>query len=256
MSKYKVSFICPSINPDKWTSIYESMSLGCKNNNFEFIFVGPQFNTNIYSIPNAKYIMDFGSPSRCFQIGSLLVEGEFLAWCSDDYIVEENAVDETFEYIKDLDIKDDGINLLYSEGLNFTGDQHLDKMYWWAHTHPDLRHPGVSTDWWWHGAFMYRVETWYKFGGLDCAFEHVNMNTHDLGFAVQANGGRIINSPRRVFKADCQPRPITTPVLQAFYQNDRPRFAYLYSDKDYAYKRKVDINNWKNAPSKWSRRFG
>jgi hypothetical protein len=255
MKNIKVSVIIPSIHPDKWIRLYQYMQKSCTQHKFELIFVGPYFTNQISDIDSIKYIKDFGSPSRCFQMGSLIAEGEYLAWGSDDYIIEPNAFDQTFEYISDLDIQDDGVNLLYSEGPNFTGNQHLDKMYWYAHTHPDLREPGVSNKWWILGAFMYKVDTWHKFGGLDCGFEHVNMNTHDFGFTIQAHGGRLINSPCRVYKADWAPWTDDNPIKHAWFDNDKPRFMQLYADPEYAYKRQIDINNWKDYPSKWQRRF-
>jgi hypothetical protein len=255
MKNIKVSVIIPSINPTKWYDLYNQMLLSSKNNNFELIFVGPYLANNIGNIDNIKYIMDYGSPSRCFQMGSLIAEGEYIAWGSDDYMIEEDAFDKTFDYISDMNIQDDGVNLLYSEGPNFTGNQHVDKMYWYARTHADLREPGVKDTWWILGAFMYRLETWYKYGGLDCGFEHVNMNTHDFGFAIQANGGRLINSPCRVYKADWSPWNDSNPMKHAWEQNDKPRFQKLYADENYAFNRKIDINNWKEYPSRWKRRF-
>ena len=253
----KVSIIVPSINPDKWLPMYYGMTNSCRNHKFEFIFVGPYYNNQLNGIGNIKFIRDFGSPSRCFQIGSLLAEGEYLGWAADDYLIEENAFDLTFEYIEKENIKDDGINLLHSEGPNFTGNQHLDMNYWNAHTHADLRFPGVRSDWTTHCAFMYKTETWHRFGGLDCGFEHVNMNTHDLGFAIQANGGRIIHSPCRVYRADWAPWDNNNklPIQCAWEENDKPRFMDLYSDKDYAFHRKISIDNWKNCPTHWPRRF-
>jgi hypothetical protein len=253
----KVSIIIPSINPDKWLSFYHQMTKSSKNNSFELIFVGPYTTEQISGLKNIKFVRDFGSPSRCFQIGSLLAEGEYLAWGSDDYLIEEDAIDLTFSLIEKENIKDDGVNLLYSEGPNFTGTQHLDSSYWVAHTHPDLRLPGVKTNWRILGAFMYRTETWYKFGGLDCGFEHVNMNTHDFGFVIQANGGRLINSPCRVYRANWAPwdNNNKSPIQLAWEENDKPRFVKLYSDPEYPLKRNININNWKDYPSVWGRRF-
>lgn len=253
----KVSVIIPSINPNKWLGLYRGMESSCIKHEFELIFVGPYYTPNVDEIDRVKFIRDFGSPSRCFQMGSLIAEGDYLAWGSDDYIIDPGAFDMTLDYLETENIQDDGINLLLSEGPNFTGTQHLDMSYWHAHTHDDLRLPGVHPDWKTQCAFMYRTETWHRFGGLDCAFEHVNMNTHDLAFSIQAHGGRMINSPCRVYRADWIPWSNTnkSPIQLAFEENDKPRFLSLYGQDGHARSRKVSIDNWKNSPSRWPRRF-
>jgi hypothetical protein len=258
MAKYKLSVILPSIAPEKWTNIYNQLVKATNGISFELIACGPYFPTkNLENISNFKFIRDFGSPSRCFQIASGFVEGEFLCWCSDDYLIENDSILDTFKMLDNIQVGDDCINLLFSEGPNFTGNQHLDLNYWNAYTHNDLRKPGIKSNWKISGAFMYKKETWDKFGGLDCKFEHVNMNTHDLGFAIQANGGTIINSPRRVFAADWKPWDTLNknPIQLAFEENDKPRFENLYSDEDYAFRRKISLDNWKQADNIWKRRF-
>jgi hypothetical protein len=158
-----------------------------------------------------------------------------------------------------MNIEDDGINLLYSEGQNFTGTQHIDLNYWTTAYHSSFKVPGVNQEWKIFGAFMVKLKTWKKFGGLDCRFEHVNMNTHDFSFAIQNNGGRIINSPCRVYMANWSPWPteesLKGPIQLAWEQNDEQLFKNLYSNPNYINERNIDINNWKNSPSVWPRRF-
>ena len=252
----KLSIIVPSISPDKWLGMYNGVKNSCKNHEFELIFVGPSYTNDLDGLYNIKYVKDLGCPSRCLQIGSLLAEGEYIAWAADDYLVEEKAFDLTFEYLEGQNVQDDGINLLYTEGVDFSGNQDRDPSYWIAHTHADLRHPGVMRHWTINPVFMYRTETWYKFGGLDCSFEHVNMNAHDLAFSIQAKGGRIIKSPVRVYRANWKPWNDTDkhPIQLAWEENDRPRFYELYQNINQALERRVDLNNWKNSAAVWPRR--
>jgi hypothetical protein len=254
----KVSLIVPSIRPDSWNRLFDEMMSSCQKYSFELIFVGPKAPADLHELPNLKFVRDYGSPSRCLQIGSLLAEGEYISWCSDDCQIEPNAFDQAIILFDEKLTDKDGMIMLYSEGQNFSGTQHQEKEYWVAHTHPDLRLPGVKEGWKIAPIFMYKTKTFYEFGGLDCHFEHVNMNTHDLAFAIQAKGGTIEYSPLRVFRFNWNPdsqRPDYAPILNSFVQNDRPRLAALYQNPHASQFREISLNNWKNQPSKWSRRF-
>ena len=80
----KLSIIVPSISPDKWLGMYNGVKNSCKNHEFELIFVGPSYTNDLDGLYNIKYVKDLGCPSRCLQIGSLLAEGEYIAWAADD----------------------------------------------------------------------------------------------------------------------------------------------------------------------------
>jgi hypothetical protein len=240
--------------------MFKDMDLSCSKYEFEIIAVGP-YEPSRYLLDqrkNLKYIRDFGSPSRCLQIGGLVAEGEFFAWCSDDCRIESSAFDLAIEFFENNLTDKDGMTMLYSEGENFTGVQHEDKSYWIAHTHPDLRFIGVNKDWKIAPVFMYKTKTFYEFGGIDCNFEHVNMNTHDLAFAIQASGGKIVESPTRVYKFNWNPNPYRQeyqPIFLAFIQNDRPRLQALYQNPSAALDRVKNYNNWKEQEPVWKRRF-
>lgn len=255
----KISLVIPSIHPENWLSLFQGMQTSCLKNSFEIIFVGPYpVPSELSGFNNVKYIKDLGCPSRCLQLGSTIAEGTFLSWCSDDCQIQPGAFDEAIETFEQNLTDSDGINLLYSEGENFTGTQHLEKSYWIGYTHPDLRCPGVNPEWSLAIIFLYKRHTFYKFGGVDCRFEHANMNLHDLAFAIQNSGGKIINSKSLMFKFNFNPnvhREEYRPVYSAYLQNDGPLFKSLYQDPQAASKRAVSMDNWRNQDSVWKRRF-
>ena len=253
----KLSLVIPSIRPTHWTSLVSDMALACQNNEFEIIFVGPFLPPQeLVDKSYVKYIKDFGCPSRCLQIGSMLAEGEYLAWCSDDCRIVPNTFDEAIALFDSKLSERDGMNMLYSEGSGYTGTQHETPEYWVARTHTDLQLEGVADGWKIAPIFMYKTKFFREMGGLDCSFEHVNQNTHDLAFAVQSRGGVIVNSPSRVFKFDWQPeKPDYPPILAAFILNDRPLFDQKYRKTNAAAARYVPYDNWKAQPAVWKRRF-
>lgn len=255
----KLSLIIPSISPERWYSLAKGMELACRRHSFEIIFVGPKPLTNeMLGCPYAKAIRDFGCPARCLQMGALIAEGEYLAWASDDCFLEPDMMDEALDYFDSSLTEQDGMALLYSEGENYTGTQHEDPSYWIAYTHPDLRLAGVNSEWKIAPIGMYKRATFCKHGGFDCAFETVNFNTHDLAFAVQHAGGRVVTSPHRVFRYNWSPdssRPAYQPVFMAFIQ-DQHRMRTLYSNPNYINERNISLDNWRSQPALWPKRYG
>lgn len=256
MNKPKISIILPSIGPNKWEGLYEQIQKSVGPYSFEVIAVGPYFPPKeLESKGRFKFVRDFGCVSRCLQIGLLVAEGELITWLPDDCMIFEKAYEETISFFEKKERKD-GITILYSEGPNFSGNQHVDFKYWICGTHPDLRLKSVNPSWQIAPIFMYRTDYFRELGGLDCSFEHVNMNTHDLAFRVQNSGGTMFHSPCRVFASDWKPWGVPKgPIQRAYEENDLPRFQKLYGGEDNPLQRKVELDNWKNAEPIWSKRF-
>ena len=96
-------------------------------------------------------------------------------------------------------------------------------------SHGDLKFRWVKEGWRIAPIFMYDRAFFVGLGGLDCSYEHVNMNTHDLAFQVQQKGGRIFTSPKSIW-FDWQPeKKDYMPILSSFIVNDRPKFNQQYS---------------------------
>lgn len=245
----KISIIVPTINNYTVEHLINQFSLGCKKYDWEVIFIGPYFTINANK--NVKFIKDFGSPSRCLQIASLICEGEYLCWCPDDVMIERSAIDECIDFADREMSFSDAMCLRYSEGENFSGTQDSDCDYWLAHTHEPLRLPGVKPSWLIAPLFMMKTDFFYEKGGLDCRYEHINMNTHDLMFDIQSGGGKVFMSPSKVFSVKWTPLDGSyRPTVEAFHQNDKPLFFNSYKN---VYTRRVSLNNWKKSPPVWHR---
>jgi hypothetical protein len=257
MKKYDLTIVIPGIRPDKWLNIYNQLSQAVVNHSFQLICVGPKLPPQeLENYNNFIYVRDFGSPSRCFQIGAKLALGKFIAFIPDDCVLEIGAFSDAIDLLSSKQIID-GLTLLYSEGPNYTGVQHLQNEYWVAHTHPDLRFKKVEPNWRIAPLFMYETSYFNELGGLDCRFEHINMNTHDLAFRVQQNGGILYPSPRKILSANWEPwdNNNKSPVQLAYELNDKPLFESVYS-ADYPIKVGIDFDNWKKwAEPFWKRRY-
>jgi hypothetical protein len=177
---------------------------------------------------------------------------EFLCWIPDDCILTERGLELSLEYMYLNSSKEDGMCLLYSEGINFTGNQDTTPSYWVGSTHEDQRKRWVNPDWKIAPLFLYRRELYNNLGGIDCRFEHANLNTHDLAYRVQKMGGVIHLSPQKILSVSWVPGQEV--ITQAHFENDIPLFNNLYSGEE-SPRIFIDILNWRESSNIWKRRF-
>ena len=177
--KYDVSICLPAHRTQLWQRLYESAVEAVGPYSWEMILVGPNNPPPFFDDKkNFKFLKDFGTPSRCAQIATMLAEGEFMMWGSDDGYFLKNSIRECISLKKNLDRKDVVI-IRYAEGRDYSGKSPPDE-YWKAWTHPDLRLPGVPEDYMITLLSMFSLDYFRELGGWDCRFEHLNMNCHDL----------------------------------------------------------------------------
>ena len=258
-SNIDLSIVIPSINPSVWLDLFSQLSKTIVRYNFELICVGPFFPTKeLESYHNFLFIKDYGCPSRCFQLGSTIANGKYLAFISDDCMIEQ-TFDDCINFMNSYAGPEDGMNLLYSEGPGYTGSQDKDPGYWRPYTHGALRLRHVRPDWNVATCFLYRTDFFRHIGGLNCQFEHVNMNSHDLAFRAQRKGTKIHQSPRKTHSADWHPwesdESKKGPIQLSFEQNDMPLFKKIYQDTDEEPPIFISYDNWRNVPNVWPRRF-
>jgi len=259
----QLTIVIPGIRTNNWIRILEQIRESCSRHTFEIIFSSPEdFPKEILGNTEVNYIKDFGSPSRSLQRAACQARGEFLAVMSDDVIVHKNSLSDALDQLKNSGKENTSILALrYTEGVDFQANLNdFSKDYWNAYYHADLRLSGINNSWKICLMFMMKTSRFNYLGGIDCRFEHFNMNLHDMAFRNQRDGGDIIISDMIVTSHDWEPnRNIDSSyILQAHYQNDYPLFHSIYSNKITSELRpiSIDINNWKNQPDKWPRKYG
>jgi hypothetical protein len=256
----ELSIIVPGVRKENWDLLYQQTEQACKNHTFEMIFAGPhQPSDFLLSKSNVSSIIDFGTPSRCLQIAAANVKGKFITWLADDAHVIENSIDSALELLKSKNAEKDIICMRYIEGENRNGNPaNFADFYWVAWTHPDLQLEGVEKSWKIPCVMMISSDYFRNMGGLDCDFEHINFNVHDLAFRSQRNGSVVHMSPDFIMNCDWEPHrnASNSPVIAA-YPSDKARFQSKYFSKYEVSKNpiRIDFNNWKNSPEKWFRRF-
>jgi hypothetical protein len=248
-----LTILIPGIRSNRWDNIYEDLENCVGKYKFELICIGPYLPSVVLNNrKNFRYIKDLGTPSRCLQIGSEFAIGEFICWIPDDCILEKGSLEKALDFMYEKSNIEDGMCLTYSEGIDFTGNQDKDENYWVGYYHDDQRLKQVDPTWKIAPLFMYRTQIFRDLGGLDCSFEHVNLNTHDLAYRVQKNGGTIHLSPSKILSVSWVPGQDV--ITQAHFENDIPIMNNLYDNDEFP-RIKISVDNWKNSSYIWLRRF-
>lgn len=253
-----LSICVPSIRVERWSGLYQSVCDSIGKNSFEMVFVGPcEVPKEFKKIKNCKFILDYGTPTRCTQIGALHCTGKLFTWVSDDGLYLENTLEKSIvEFSKKTD--KDEMAILYGEGDGFHKKPFFGNHppeYWNAHYH-DMKETNVPKHYKIAPLGLLNLKYFKDIGGFDCRYEHINYSTHDLAFRLQNDGGIVHLSPDYVIGFDCPPEQERTdyePVRDAFYLNDYPLFHKEYRAK-YDFSRvKIKFDNWKKSPEKWRR---
>ena len=254
--KYDISICMPAHRSHLWQGVYESIQSAVGNYSWELIAVGPNPPTEFFNDKlNFKFLKDFGTPSRCGQIATMLSEGRLILNAVDDGFFVPQSIEKCIDLQKTLR-REDVIVARYTEGINFSGPEHGQE-YWHVKNYPDLLELGIPEDYYMIMSAVFDASYFRELGGWECnGYEHLNMNTHDLAFRAQRNGSKVYFSPTLVMKNNWNPNMGDhVPVAKAHVEND---YAYFASEmkKDQSNRIKIDFFNWIHSPRVWTRRFG
>jgi len=253
-----VSILIPAIRVNNWARMYSTILESCKNHSFELILISPfDLPDDLKKFDNIKLIKDFGHPTRAAQIGLLQCSGRLTYHCVDDALFYPGAIDLAIDLYDSSCNRRDVVNMRYREGENFTG-QEWPRAFWFAYYHDELRLSGIDSRWKISLHPLMSTEFLKEIGGGDCQFEYINHPLHDLMFRVQADSGRIFDSP--IDATTCNHyggRSIDHASIhdaQTYY--DLPIFKDLYSQANIASTRiKIPLDNWEQTSDYWHRRF-
>lgn len=255
---FDVSILIPAIRTHNWSRMYDTIVSACQNHTFELVLVSPfDLPEDLKRYDNIRLIKDYGSPTRCAQIGLLECRGRLVYHCVDDALFYTGSIDTAIDFYDGYCSEKDVVNMRYREGANFSG-QEWTHSFWFAHYHDELRLAGIES--FWKISLHPLMSTSYlkEIGGWDCSYEYINHPLHDLMFRVQADGGKLFDSPTDATTCDHYGgRTVDhASIHDAQAYNDLPRFRSLYSAPGVASARiKIPLDNWKESPSRWERRF-
>lgn len=249
----KLSVLLPSIRVGNIKRLYESIQKSTKEE-FELIVVGPyDLPFTVRDIKNIKYIKDFGSPVRAQQIALNNACGEWIAWASDDGYFLPGTLEIAFSLVENSKSVIIG---KYFEG-NHSKDME-DIHYYYIYTHDASRCPFVPKNCLMLMEGIVSREIAYELGGWDAqSFEVLPMAFNDFSIRLYNYGCQFKFQSEPMFKCGHMPGtegdhgPIHN--AQTFY--DLPRFKLIYSKESSKQRIKIPLDNWKNTPEVWERRF-
>jgi len=261
MDKPEISIILPAIRQENWDALYDSIVMSTSRR-FELIICGPYALTaKLQQLRNVKYVKDFGSPTRASAIASLLAEGKLITWLTDDAILLPRSLDLAISTLYSMGSDYKNVILSkYLEGAVGTHKTHQPDYYYKLNGKPGFRPCTYSQhlpDEWliFNTAIMYR-EFFEELGGLDCNFEHAAMADSDFAIRAQSAGANV--KLTQIIMYDCDHGQADhKPIEIAQVQFDEPLIQGKYRDPAWRQKLEthIDLNNWKNFPIVWDRRF-
>ena len=251
----KLSILCPSIRIEKIPKLYDSIC-NSFHDSFELIIVGPY--QPIHLPVNVKFIQDWGSPVRAQQIALCHTEGEYISLAVDDGLFIKDALEKVFEQGVD-----DPISLKYIEGNDTIDFNHRSSIwmdnpsYYRLDYHLQAFKPYTPSDTVLFNFGIVSREIVFNMGGWDCQFESIALSQLDFAIRLNFAGYKVKLSHDVCLKCDWEPgdQGLHKPVHDAF-MSDSNLYTKIYSDASCWDRINIDINNWKNSPERWVRRFG
>ena len=262
----KLSIILPSIRPQNLVRWFDAAEKSCKTYDYEVLIVSPYMPPEeILTKPNVTFIHSYCSPTVSFMQGSCLAKGEYIFNFTDDCLLTLNSLDFAIKIFDGTYGEKDILNLNYVEGFLDPDTLKITKEpvpfsndYWLASTYPEYRKPGIDESWQLAPHFLMKRAYFEVLGGLDCNFEYLNYNLHDLVFRAQANGSKVYQSDLTC--SLCSHLPDKTgdhgPINEAHYEWDVPMFDLVYSKPGAIASRIfLKLDSYKKFAKIWERRF-
>ena len=252
--KYDYSIICPSIRVNNLVTVYDSIKKSYSGSS-ELVVVSP------YDLPSplqgkedVKIINSWASPIACQQIGLQECEGKYISWAADDGWYLPNALDVAFKHLEST--PNSVVVGKYNEGPQ---NPHMNKMeYYYFGKHDGSRARFSPTDCLMLMCGVVSRETLLEVGGWDAeSFEVCPMAYIDLSIRLYHKKMNFIFQEEMMFC--CSHTPGLTgdhgPIHLAQTLHDSPYFKIIYSKPESQQRINIDMDNWKKAPDKWTRRF-
>ncbi len=118
---YDLSIIVPGIRSENWITLFEhAANYACKRYSFEMIFSGPSpLPEELRKNTKVKYIKNHGTPSRALHLGTLIAEGRFMTYLSDDGHLYNDSIDKCIDLLLQNEPEKSIVGLRYTEGAGF-----------------------------------------------------------------------------------------------------------------------------------------
>jgi hypothetical protein len=243
-----LSFITPSIRVAKLPETYASIDY---SGAWEMIVIGP------YKPPpmpdNVRWVESWGNLTVATQLGLIEATGDFITRATDDGVYLPGTLDRAMAMWQN---ETDIVSLILTEGDDWNPET-LDPASYRAGRHDDLKLPYISADTLLCNYILAGRKTLLEIGGWDCRFEQLSMADVDLSIRLHKYGVRPRITPFQTVKLEWMPGTSGDhgPVHFAHFEHDLPLFQEIYTSPKSLSRVRIDLDNWKQQPVKWERRF-
>lgn len=254
----KLSILVPGIRREKWNHLYNSIdsAVSFGVHSWEMIIISPYELTDyLKNLDNVRWIQSWRSPIACQQQGLVAAFGEYISWAADDGEYMPKSLNIALETLADKPYNHIIVGK-YFEGDNPQGMD--DDWYYHLYNHDSCRLPYVPRDAIMLNCGVVSRQLLDDLGGWDSVmFEVCPFAYNDLGIRAKKSGAIFEIQKDIMFKCSHEPGMLGThgPIHLAQTEHDEGIFKALYI-VDYLPRLRIDINNWKNTPERWERRFG
>lgn len=250
-----LSIPMPGIRTENWQKLYDSIKQSVGKYTFELIFCGPISNMKNSWIDfaplNVSFLEDLGNPTRATMKAASNAKGKYITFAADDGWYLPNQLKEAIDI---METKDNKFSLVcrYLEGNDPYREENFRVGF-----HDPIRSQFYPDDYKVFGCNIMHNNYFKELGGLDCRFEALPMAYIDLGIRAQRDGCQVQIRPEPLFQCTHTPGPSGDhgPIHYAQIDHDQPLYKQIYSNPDCVNRIKIPLNNWKEAPSLWERRF-
>lgn len=253
-----LSILMPAIRPERWDSLFQSIVGSLESGtNFELILVSPnRLPESLVGLVNIKYITDFGSPTRCFNIALEAAEGKYVTWGADDGTYLPGALKKVLLKLEEGNDEKQVIALTQVE------DRHVyDKDFCRINKHDQLSSPHIKDHYVLFPTAVMHTKFMQDVGGLDCQFQGHAMAHIDFAIRAQELGAKVEFEPNLCLQLTHMMGPSGDhgPIHYSQIQEDEPRFKVVYSVDNTERIHKLAtpsfISNWKQQEDVWHWRF-
>jgi hypothetical protein len=253
-----LSILMPAIRPERWDGLFRSIIESIESSSdFELILVSPkELPDSLANFANIKYITDFGSPTRCFNIALENAEGTYVTWGADDGAYVPGKLRKVINNL--INSKD------YKKiiALSQMEDTHVyNKDFCRINSHHQLTSPHIGDSFVLFPTAVMHTDFMRDVGGLDCRFQGHAMAHIDFAIRAQTLGAKVEFEPDICLKLTHMMGPSGDhgPIHWSQLQEDEPLFKATYSvdntDRINKLANRKNVSNWKEQEEVWHWRF-
>lgn len=257
-----ISVIMPTIRTKLLQGVYDSLKKSF-HGKWELVLVGPYDPPpELMKTGNVQYIKSFASPIVCRQQALKKAVGDWICYAADDVTFLKNSLDRSYALVKDKDYRTIVVGK-YLENTSFWkpfNARMMKKEYYTLYHHDALKEvmEKFPHDWFIINTGLVSRKLLLEVGGWDVEFEVCSIACCDISMRLQNYGCKCILQDDPIFRSTWDPgfEGDHGPIHAAHTEHDIPLLEKVWLAPDSKNRKIVDLEKWREKPTRWSRRFG